>query len=105
MDLKIDLKNLSIDSVVESLENRPQLSVEHDTNDLVDCYKEKEAIGNYTIFSVVLGTGANEDPYIQASVSIDDLEEFAHGILKKIKMVRRDYSKEIKYQNERHCFV
>ena len=58
---------------------------------------------NYTIFDIVLGTGADEDFFINASVSINDLEEFANGILRKIEIVRRDYSKEIKYQHDRRC--
>ena len=38
-------------------------------------------------------------------VEIDELEEFANALLKKIEIVRKNYSEQIKYQIDRGCNV
>lgn len=63
-------------------------------------YNSNEAKMNDTIFGLRVEFGKDKDKSIMTNVRIDDLELFASSILKQIKIVRKNYSKEIKKQRK-----
>ncbi len=52
------------------------------------------------LFNVHIEYGDRPDGIIRCRASMDDIEMFAHSLLKRIEMIRRDYSDRIRKRRE-----
>lgn len=80
--------------------NHSKLCIYENVHDLSIHFNNKE-ICDDTIFSATLTYGQDEvgeDKDMFFSMDINELEMFAESLLTQIKIVRRDFKKEIEYQ-------
>ena len=75
------------------------LKIYSDTYDLNVYYNNKEEMDG-TIFGLWVECGNDKEKTIMIDVPINELELFAHSVLKNIGIIRKNYSTQIKYQTE-----
>jgi hypothetical protein len=105
MDIKMPLRNTSIDAKIEDFNEIAEVYVFSDTHDLLVCEEIGEKMDDNTIFSMWINCGKDKEKAIMFDVEIDELEEFASAILKQIEIVRKNYSEQIKFQTNKGCRV
>ena len=105
MQLKMPLGKSTIDATIEDFESECEIMVFGCAQDLLVCKNNNELMDNDTIFQLWINCGQEKQNAIMFDVEIDELEEFANSILKKIEIVRRNYSEQIKFQTDQGCCV
>ena len=98
MKIIAPLKNCNIDGNLENLKGKCNIEVYCDAHDLLIHYDNEYDMDNEYISHVWINFGEEYNETIFFDIAIDDLELFAHSILKEIEIVRRNYSKQIQYQ-------
>ena len=100
---------IDFDELVESdLVNGIRLAIVADTTFLCDYYNIKKTMEEDTIFTLFIETMKSkkeDEKSMFIDIPIDELELFAHSILKQIDIVRNNYSTQIKYQTEKGVSV
>jgi hypothetical protein len=101
MKIKLPLKEVTIDAKIEDFEEKSEVYVFADEEELLLSKEQNRHMDRDTIFSLFINCGKDKTNAIMWCVEIDELEEFAYSILKKIEIVRRNYSEQIKFQTDR----
>jgi len=100
MKIKLPLKDVNIDATIKDLEKESELYIFDDPHDLLLYKRTSESMGDETIFHVFINCGENKEKAIMFNAEIDQLELFATAILKKIELIRMNYSEQIKFQTD-----
>lgn len=111
METRIQLRNLAIDAKIKDqslerdLEKGAEIYLHSDTRDLVVNTENSETMEEETIYSLWFQFGQYKEQAFMWDVRMDDLELFAHSILKSIEIIRRNYADEIKYQTKQGAVI
>ena len=93
------LRDAAIDATIEDFYEPTEVEIITNVNDLLVCCNKSTEM-TCTIFSIYLNCGKDKEKAIMFDVEIDELEEFASAVLKKIDIVRKNFAEQIKYQTD-----
>lgn len=105
MKTKMPIGRGTIDAEIKDFNSECELYVFSDTNDLLVYDHRKEGMEEETIFSMWVNCGKGLEKAIMFSIEMDELELFATSVLTQIKLIRDNYSDQIKRQSELGCNV
>ena len=107
MEIKLPIKSLHItdNMTFEDIKKVSRIQIYGDTHDLVLYKLQNESMRDDTIFHGDIHSDDNADKSIFFDVEMDELEEFANAILKRIEIIRRNYSEQIKFQTDMRRYV
>jgi hypothetical protein len=100
MELKLPLKNPTIDADLGDLKEGCEIYIYSDVNDLF-AYNSTNEDMEGTIFGLWINCGKNKERALMFDIEIDSLEEFAYAVLKRIELIRRNHSEQIKNQTDK----
>jgi len=107
MEMKLPIKNIHItdNMTLKNIKSISRIQIYGDTSDLLVYKHNNESMRDDTIFHGDIHSDFNTDESIFFDVEIDELEEFASAILKRIEIIRKNYSEQIKFQTDRGKYV
>lgn len=107
MEIKLPIKNIDItdNMTFEDIKKISKIQIYGHPHDLLVYKHENESMREETIFHGDIHSEWDTDKSIFFDVEMDELEEFASAILKRIEIIRKNYSEQIKYQTDMGRYV